>query len=142
MKAYQIDATKQTVCAVEYETLQELQALVGGSIEIAKSWPDGTTLYVDADGLDKAAGPEFWIEGNPWPLGSKAAVVGRELPDEPREDGGCVTRPPCMTLDELRAEITFKTQEQAKSWAKAHASEATVVINGEVVERVKDTYRY
>jgi hypothetical protein len=141
MRAFQIDAVAQTVAEVEYSTLADLQALVGGSIEIAKTWPDGTTLFVDENGLAKPAGPEFWVVGNPWPLGSLGVVVGPELPEEFWGDEDTLsTAPPGMTIDALRAEITFKSREQAAAWAKANASEPAAIVNDEVVARVGDIY--
>ena len=94
MKAYLINAAAQTITEVEYHNSAELRTLVGARwLDIAKAWNDGTTLYVDDEGLSKSPHIGFMVPGNCWPLCSNGIVVGPELDedDQPPFDGGVGT---------------------------------------------------
>lgn len=124
MKAYWINATAKVITEVEYTGLADLQRMVGGSIELAKTWPAGDTLYVDEEGLLKADPVWFRIAGREdQPFASSGVVVGREQHADTSD-----TFAPAITLAALQAEVQFLTPEQVKAWAKANSSEPFAAI--------------
>jgi hypothetical protein len=123
MKAYWINATEQTITAVDYAAVTDIQRMVGGYIEAPKRWPTGDVLFVDEAGMLKANPPGwFMIEGISQPIAGNGVVVGREIGDTSR------TRDPKLTLEQLRAEVRFFTAQQVQAWARANSSEPAVSI--------------
>jgi hypothetical protein len=128
-KAYWINSAAQTVCAVDYAGLADLQRMIGGYIEAAKQWPSGDVLYVDEDGLAKQPRTYFWITGRPTqPLCGNGVVVGREEEGDQFPDG-YITHDPAITLEALSAEVRFISPAEAEAWAKANSSEPAVAIS-------------
>jgi uncharacterized protein DUF3846 len=103
MKAYWINATAQTISAVEYSGLADLHRMIDGYIELAKMWPDRTVLYVDEEGLFKQRTAWFSIAGKSEPLAGNGVVVGPEIGDS------AATADPGLTLEALRGEVRFLT---------------------------------
>ena len=120
MKAYWIDTTAQTVSEVEYTGLADLQRMVGGYIEAAMYWDSGNVLFVDEEGLLKGIQIFFRIAGLERPMAGNGVVVGPEI------DDGETTADPTITLDELRATVSFPTTAQVVAWAKAHSSDPAI----------------
>ncbi len=135
MHAYHIDSLARTIVEVTYQTLADMQAYVGGSIESAWRWPNGDTLYVDEDGLSKPGKGFFWLaDRTDQPLVGNALVVGAETMDR---HGHYIDAPrPAMPLEYLHRSIRWTTREQVDSWAKAHASEPAITVGSDVVTRV------
>lgn len=107
-RAYWVNSTARTVEAITYETLADMQSLVGGSIEVACQWPNGDTLYVDEEGLLRPHPLHFFAipERPDQALVGNALLVGREEEGE-QFTGGYTTHPPTMTLEDLRARVRF-----------------------------------
>jgi hypothetical protein len=104
MKALLIDATAQNIREVEYQSLTDMQRLIGGFIEVAYTWDDGDTLYVDEEGMLKGADRGFLITVRPdQPLMGNGLLVGEETGE------GLETNPPTMTVEELRQRVAFFT---------------------------------
>ncbi|MBV8524142.1 MAG: hypothetical protein JOY71_18790 [Acetobacteraceae bacterium] len=119
-----IDAAAQAIRAVEYEGLQDMRRLLGGSIDMAYSWANGDTLYVDGEGLLKPQKGFFMLEPVRHPLPGNGLLVGKEVEDP--ATGEWWTAAPTITIKELRALVSFRTREQIEAWGKAQASEPAV----------------
>jgi hypothetical protein len=123
MKAYWINAADKTVTAVDYNGLPDLQRMVGGYIEIAKVWRLGDVLFVDEEGMFKPRTGWFRVEGNNRPLANNGVVVGPEIGATSK------THPPRLSLERLRREVEFLTDEQVQAWARANSSEANIAFS-------------
>ncbi len=138
MKAYWINAAERTITATEYESLTDMQRLVGGHIELAKVWPTGDVLYVDEEARLKRTNTFFRMPGQPFPLCGNGLVVGREIAMTEK------TYEPSITIDQLRAEVSFLTPEQVQAWARANSSEPAVVFytaeGADVRQRVGEVF--
>ena len=119
-----IDSAAQEIRAVEYEGLDDMRRLIGGGIDSACRWPNGDVLYVDDEGLLKPQTGFFMIEGVDQPLPGNGLLVGKEVEDF--GSGKWWTEAPTITIEELRALVSFRTREQVEAWGKAHASEPAI----------------
>jgi hypothetical protein len=98
---YLIDPTEKEVREVHFEALADMQALINGKIAWGYGWPNGDTLYIDDEGMDKhprrffalpTCSPDQGFAGN-------GLVVGPEV-----QDGAVVTTlAPRMSLGDLEA---------------------------------------
>lgn len=143
MKAYLINSSAQTITEVEYKNSAELRTLIGARwLNVAKGWNDGTTLYVDDEGLSKTPHIGFMVPGNCWPLCSNGIVVGPELDEDDQigGDGVVLTRDPGITIEALRAKVTFMTEDDVRRWALANNKEPAVIVSGTVVARVGEVF--
>lgn len=116
-----IDVAARDIRAVEYDSTSGLQALVGGFISIARSWPNGDTLYVDDEGLFKSKHGLFRISGLEQPLAGNGVLVGAETYDDEGEYTG--TAPPGIGIEQVRGMVRFLDHEQARAWGRGNASE-------------------
>lgn len=112
MKAILIDAAKREIREVEYQPIAiatdvlTLQQHIGGFIEAAYRWDNCDVLYVDEEGLLKQPQHFFSITVRPdQPLAGNGIVVGIEVEDQSAT--GFHTEPPSITVEELRAIVTF-----------------------------------
>ena len=128
MRAIWIRADRETVDPAEFGNAAELRSMVGGWIELARSWENGDTLYVDEDGLSKitTASRYFTIEGGHQPFAGNGVIVGREPPDEEISGDWPTTADPTITVDEVRAIVVFRTHAQLLAWARGNSSEPAV----------------
>lgn len=103
MKAILIDVTAMEVRNVEYETLEEMRALIGGWIETAYVWPRTLdVLYVDEGGLLKDSTKFFHFERRRGQmLVGNGLIVGRERLDTWK------THDPMITAEQVRELVTF-----------------------------------
>lgn len=110
MRALLIDPFEQTITVIDYDgSLDMLQKLVGGNIEIAHIFDNEDTLFVNEEGLalqeDAIKGKaEAWRScafdiGAHQPFSGRGVIVGEEI-DEKSTD--CKT-----TVDELKGRIAF-----------------------------------
>lgn len=122
MIAYWINATTKTIEQIEWAVIEDLHKLIGGYLEVNKMWPSRDVLYCDEEYLMKTHRDDAWflIAGKEQPIGGNGAVVG---PEHEREDESWTTLDPVITLDQLRAEVTFLEPAQVAAWAKANSSE-------------------
>ena len=101
-KAYLIDATNRVVTEIAVNGLSDLQGAVGGYIEIAYSWPNGDTLYVNEEGLFHRPAGWFSLKERPDQMfAGDGVLVGEEF------GGGGSTRDPKLTLEELKQKIGY-----------------------------------
>jgi hypothetical protein len=123
MKAYWINTTAKKITAVEYEGLTALQHMVSGYIELAKAWPTGDVMFVNEEGLLFQHDGRGWfrLAGIDRPFYGSGVVVGREVGDTDK------TEPPRITLEELERDVEFLSDDQARAWAKANASDPAVM---------------
>lgn len=106
MKAILIEPESCTVQEVEWHNLADLQALVGGYIEIAWHGPAGDVLFVDEEGLLKRPTVGFWFAGRPGQnLVGRGLIVGRERQDE--AGGYLGTDDPVITVEQVRRAVAF-----------------------------------
>jgi hypothetical protein len=99
MKALWINVVNRQVTEVEY-TKADLGSYLGGSPQIAYTWANGDTLFVDEDGLLKRPKHWFYIpERRDQPFAGNGLLVGEET-----ETG---TLPPTMTVSLLRVRVQF-----------------------------------
>jgi hypothetical protein len=103
--AYLIDSANRVVNQVTFDGLAGLQALIGGYLEVARTWPCGDVLYVDEDGLRKDL-PFFWLHGVRNVIAGNGVVVGREVEGD-EYPGGFTTLPPVTPLEDLQAAVRF-----------------------------------
>lgn len=124
-----IDTDAQEVRAMTYHTTTDLNTLIHGYLEIAYTWPDGSVLFCDEEGMLKSNTHFFRFHPrgrySP-PLAGRAIIVGPEVEDD--TERGYHTLPPPFTVEEVRAMVSFITDEQAHAWAKANASDAACTI--------------
>lgn len=103
MKAYHINATAKAITAVDYETLADLQRLVGGDIETAHRFTGGDVVFVNDEGLFKYQ-DFFIINGAHQPFAGNGVLVGRERHNSIR------TRDPKISIEGLRELVTFASR--------------------------------
>jgi hypothetical protein len=103
--AYLIDSTNRVVRQVTFDGFKGLQALVGGYLEVARTWPTGDVLYVDEEGLRKGL-PFFWLHGVRNPIAGNGVVVGREVEGEQYPDG-FTNLPPVTPIEDVQAAVQF-----------------------------------
>jgi hypothetical protein len=105
MIAYFIDAKNQTIVQVELESWSDFKTVLGCKyIESAARWDNGDCIYVDEEGFLKPQEHYFRIAERPdQPFAGNGLLVGEEEADEASR-ANC---PPVMTIDELRARVTF-----------------------------------
>ncbi len=133
MKGYLIDATKREIREVDYvtepmESPISLQSHIGGYIQGAYAWENGDVLFVDEEGLLKPQLYFFRIDVRPdQPLAGNGVVVGRERTN-PRTGDYLGTDDPVISLETLRAAVTWLTRDQVDAWAKGNASEPASAI--------------
>jgi hypothetical protein len=70
MHAYKIDSTIPQIHQVTFKTLKDMQAHVGGYIELAQRFPQGDVLYVDEEGLLKNYKTAFRLPSSQWFMGN------------------------------------------------------------------------
>ena len=121
MKALFIDAAARTITVVEHAGLPDLQRMVGGYIKTGWTWDTGDVLFVDEEGLFKPQANFFMVADNPQPLAGNGVVVGKERYDHDGEYLG--TDDPAITVEQLTAQVRFRSRAQADAWGKANASE-------------------
>lgn len=103
MKAILIDSNNQQIREVSYNGVSDIRIFIGGYLELAYLWANGDTLYVDEHGLTKSPKCFFKLpERSDQPLAGNGLIVGKEYPNSAR------TRPPIITVDDLRRKITFR----------------------------------
>ena len=114
-RAIFIDSPRRTISEVEIDSLDDMQKLIGGYIEVAFAWPNGDTLYVDEEGLLKVQDYFFALPGErpDQPFAGNGVIVGREE-EGPEFIGGYTTHPPVITIDELAAKIVWLTADQVR----------------------------
>ena len=103
MQAFYIDSERREIGEIEYNSLADLQRLVGGPIQVAYHWPNGDVLYVDEEGLLKAPP----VRGFSIPERPDQSLAGNGVLVGPEIDDGLDTMSPTMTLDELRLRVQF-----------------------------------
>jgi hypothetical protein len=123
MKAIWIRVDQQMVEPAEFGSYDELRKMVGGWLEVARTWSNGDALYVDEEGLLKLTeGSTFFtIAGGHQPFAGNGVIVGREPPEEGA--GGLTNYDPTITVEEVRAIVAFRTPTQMLAWARGNASE-------------------
>jgi hypothetical protein len=121
-RAYLIDVAAREVRLVEYETTEDLRALLGGYLELACSLPNGDTLYVDDEGLRKAQSNFFLFElRTDQPLAGNGLLVGPERIDD---DGNYLgAEHPRISLPRFSLMVRFVDRAWVESWGKGNASE-------------------
>ena len=114
-RALFIDAPRRTVTEIEIDSVDDMQKLIGGYLEVAAIWPNGDTLYVDEEGLLKVQDYFFGIPSirPDQPFAGNGVLVGREE-EGPQFAGGYTTHPPVITLDELRALIVWLNADEVR----------------------------
>jgi hypothetical protein len=146
MKGYLIDSTQREIREVEYvtqpmESPLSLQSHIGGYIEVAHGWENGDVLFVDEEGLLKPQLYFFRIDvRQDQPFAGNGVVVGRERTN-PATGDYLGTDDPVISLEALRAAVTWLTRDQVDAWAKGNASEPASAIyfpdeNGNLVGEV------
>jgi hypothetical protein len=96
-----INATARTIEAKEIaDGPAGIQKLLGGYVEVAVSWRNGDTLYVDEEGMLK---PQAYFFGVPslrpdQPFAGNGVLVGREIEGK-QYPNGYTTRDPVMTVE-------------------------------------------
>lgn len=108
-RAFHIDAAAQTVMEVMIEdkhSLDILQKLVGGYIEVAVRLDNQDVIYVDEEGLLKKYEVFFEYEGAHQPFAGNGVMVGT---NSKGADVDCKT-----TLEELKAKIAFYSLEEIR----------------------------
>lgn len=102
---YWINAKALEITQIEIDernSLRDLQKAVGGPIEIAHEFPKGDVCFVDEEGLFKGYTYGFQIVGSHQEFFvGNGVVVGREYPNSSK------TRPPSITLEELKSVVRF-----------------------------------
>lgn len=76
MRAIKIDAANRTVTEYENTGLKSLQEAVGGGIEIAFDYPDGSTCYVNEEGLLGSTQNFFMTFYGHQPFAGNGVIVG------------------------------------------------------------------
>lgn len=100
MRAIKIDSEKQTITEYENTGLDSLQEVVGGYIEIAFDYPDGSTCFVNDEGLFGNPQHFFTSKHGHQPYAGNAIIVG------PTDDEGNDTE--CkLTLEEVKQTTQF-----------------------------------
>lgn len=145
MEAYWINTATQSVIPVEYERVADLERMVGsGSFTVITRFDDGSLLFADDDGLNKAISGAFMLKGSCFPICSSAVLVGPELPDQDEGlvDQGIVKHGKISTMLALSftSMVTFMSAEDVRRWAIAHADEPTITVGNDVLARVRDTF--
>jgi hypothetical protein len=122
-KAILIDSANRTISEGTIGTgraaLKDMQAVVGGLIQIAHEWPNGDVLYVDEEGMFKPQSHFFRFQGYDQPLAGNGLIIGSD-------DGGS-NADVKLTVAEITPLVTFLNRAQAESWAKGNASEPAIV---------------
>lgn len=102
MRAIKIDSKKRTVTEIEIdpqETLQDMQAAVGGCIQVAVEFPNGDVIMVNEEGLVGEQNEFFYHTDGHQPFAGDGIVVG--------DDGEGETAACKSTLEELKKDIHF-----------------------------------
>jgi hypothetical protein len=114
-KALHINAAERTISEVEFEGIRDLQKLVGGFLEVARTWPyGGDTLFVDEEGLLKKP-PLHWFGFAGRVYVGNGVVVGREIEGEEYPQG-YINADPVLTISELQTLVTFSISERNPSY--------------------------
>lgn len=102
-----IDAKRRTVRHVESTgELAQLQALVGGSIELGHAWGTGDVLFVDEAGKLKGRPEGFILLDVPHDeFAGSGVIVGRELYTDDGEFLGTAT--PRITVEQVIPRVRF-----------------------------------
>lgn len=98
-RAVHIDAKACTVTEVVVTGLPDLQRLVGGYIEVARSGNPKVTLYVDEEGMIKSL-PRGFLYNNCGPYYGNGVVIGG--PDREGDDTDLAA-----SLEEVTALVQF-----------------------------------
>src|ERR1700761_9633483 len=102
---YHINVKERTITQVTFESLADMQKLIGGFIECAYRWPSGDVLYVDEEGLFKDN--EFFglAERYDQLLAGNGLMVGPEIDVNNAE--GFTNAPPVMPIEQLIKRVIF-----------------------------------
>lgn len=102
MRGILIDVNEMLVKDVTFTTMAELNAFVGGYLELAYAWRNGDMLYVNEYGLRKNPRRFFSIpERSDQLLAGNGLVVGQEYP------GTWRSKNPYFRAVDIRAKVTF-----------------------------------
>lgn len=113
-KAYKIDSAAQTITEIEITCLEDIQAAVGGNIELFAILSGSDTLYVDEEGLFKKGLQSFALlsfalipknSGRPRQAMGNGILVGMELLDKNENLLGMAA--PRTSIELLKAMILF-----------------------------------
>lgn len=104
-KAYLINSHTKMIDTVEVNGLSDLQKYVEGDIELAVSFMNGDTLYVNEEGMRKYR-TGFTINGGHQPFYGPGLLVGREIEDANFGDGAR-TNDPAVSLMEVMVAVSF-----------------------------------
>lgn len=111
MRAIHINSKERTVTDIELpddpdRELPELQRLVGGNIEIATTFRNLDTVFVNEEGLLHHPEHFFVITGGHQPFAGDAVLVGSD------EQGR--SRATAYTADDVRDHVVFYTVEEVR----------------------------
>jgi hypothetical protein len=101
---YLIDSREKIVIEVVFDRLRDMQAVVGGRIQLAYDWPTGDTLYIDEDAMSRHPKHFFALPTCRPDQGFAGCglVVGPEIMAESYPDG-YTHLPPRMSREDLEA---------------------------------------
>lgn len=72
-----IDTQNRKIYETEISTLEDMQKIVGGYIELGFTLENDDEVYVNEDGLNDESLKAFYIEGAHQPFAGNAFVIGK-----------------------------------------------------------------
>jgi hypothetical protein len=122
MRAYLIDPKTETVEQVDYDgnyrSIYKLLGIGNNPFTVVRLGPDRDVVFVDDEGLLNDPRYFFFVSGYHHPLAGRGLVLGTDA------DGDSIS--PAMTLDELRARVTF-TKVSVEGFVELEAEEDTAL---------------
>jgi hypothetical protein len=110
MKAYKIDSENKSVIEIEIDpknSLTEMQAVVGGYIEVAINLDNDDTIFVNEEGLFGGPKTFFTIEGGLQPYAGNGLVIGTNIQSGESTDAQ-------SSLAEIKAKVKYLTIDQVR----------------------------